>query len=74
MSVPPPICPDLLRTVAACGDPTFIVDEKRLITHWNAAAADAFGKPASEVRGKPCYEVIAGTDGRGKPVCRPKCQ
>lgn len=74
MSVPPPICPDLLRTVSACGDPAFIVDADRNITHWNAAAAEAFGKAASEVRGRPCHEVIAGLDGRGKVVCRPKCQ
>ena len=74
MSALPPICPDLLRTISACGDPAFVVDEKRTIVLWNAAAADAFGRPFADVRGKPCHEVIAGIDGHGKPLCKPTCQ
>lgn len=74
MSVPPPICPELLRTVAACSDPAFVVDESRTIVLWNAAAAEAFGRPLADVRGRPCHEVIAGIDGHGKALCTATCQ
>ncbi len=68
------LCPDLLRSIDACGDSVFVVDDGWTIVHWNAAAEAAFGHSAAEVRGRPCYEVIAGIDGGGREVCRARCE
>ncbi len=68
------LCPDLLRSIDACGDSVFVVDEGWTIVHWNPVAEAAFGRSAAEVRGRPCYEVIAGIDGGGREVCRARCE
>ncbi|MEK7861489.1 MAG: LuxR C-terminal-related transcriptional regulator [Chloroflexota bacterium] len=68
------LCPDLLRAFNACGDPVFVVDERWVIVQWNAAAEAAFGRAAADVRGKHCYDVLAGMDAGGRQVCRARCE
>ena len=43
------LCPDLLRSIDACGDSVFVVDEGWTIVHWNPVAEAAFGRSAAEV-------------------------
>jgi len=68
------LCPGLLRTIHACGDPVFVVDEWWTILHWNKSAEAAFGRPAADVVGQRCYEVIAGLNDGGREVCRIHCE
>lgn len=39
------------------------------ITAWSSDAAAFFRLPAEAVLGKPCAEVVGGTDGFGRPLC-----
>lgn len=68
------LCPDLLRTIDACGDPIFVVDERWTILHWNKSAELAFGWAAADAVGQRCYEVICGVDDGGREVCRVHCE
>lgn len=67
------LCPSWLRTINACGDPVFVVDERWTILQWNKSAETAFGYAAADVLGQRCYEVIAGVDDGGREVCRVHC-
>ena len=58
----------------ACGDPIFVVGDQGQIVHWNPVAEVTFGRAAADARGRPCHEVIAGIDGGGRQVCRPRCE
>ncbi len=68
------LCGSLLRTAETCGDPMFIVAEDYSIVHWNAAAENVLGVPASEALGRPCFELLKGTTRAGRPLCHPRCQ
>ncbi len=74
MADPSEIGAELQRTLEACGDPAFVVDDRWSIVEWNKAAETAFRRPRSEVRGLRCYEVIAGVDDVGREVCRLHCE
>lgn len=63
---------ELKELVESTGEATFAVDGAGLIAAWNAAAERMFDLPATEVVGKPCGEIICGTDECG-PVCSPEC-
>lgn len=68
------LCPELIRAISACGDPAFVVGEDWVVLHWNKAAEAAFERPAAEVEGHPCYDVIAGIDDDGRQLCRLHCE
>lgn len=55
-------------------DSLFVTDERQRVVHWSASAERTFGYTAAEVLGRPCYEVVAGLNLSGHPVCRPDCQ
>ncbi len=74
MEGPEALCPDLLRTIDACGDPVFVADERWTILHWNKSAEAAFGRAAADVLGQRCFDVIAGIDDAGREVCRVHCE
>lgn len=74
MEVSRGLCPGLLSTLHACGDPVFLVDERLTIVHWNPAAENAFGRTAADVLGQPCYDVVAGINGDGRQVCQSRCE
>ena len=44
-----------------------------LIRDWNPACERLTGVSAGEAEGRPCWEVIAGSDGNGGVVCHPGC-
>ncbi len=74
MDNPQQLAPGMLRSIDAAGDPVFIVGERWNILHWNRAAEEAFGRSANDVRGRLCYEVMAGVDDSGRQVCRLHCE
>lgn len=52
----------------------FVSDARQRIVAWSPSAERLFGRPASEVLGRRCYEVVAGTEPDGHPVCRRDCR
>jgi len=55
------------------GDPLFRCDESQRVVEWNDAAARLTGIERREAVGRRCWDVIAGTDDAGRPVCHPGC-
>ncbi len=45
------------------------LDSQGRIRAWGSGAAAFFRLPAEQVLGKPCAEVVRGTDGFGRPLC-----
>ena len=45
------------------------LDPRGCIRAWGPGAAAFFRLPAEQVLGKPCAEVVRGTDGFGRPLC-----
>jgi PAS domain S-box-containing protein len=67
------VAEDLLEVLGNTQDGVFVVDGKQRILVWNKAAQQILGYEASEVLGRPCYEVIAGDlVGKGHE-CRQDC-
>lgn len=64
---------DLLRLLARSADGVFAVDGKQRIMFWSKAAEELLGRPAKQVLGKHCYEVVLGRDYEGHPFCRRNC-
>jgi PAS domain S-box-containing protein len=58
--------------VQGTADPAFSVDGSGTIVAWNAAAEAFFGVPADQAIGRPCGDVVRGSDECG-PVCSPNC-
>lgn len=63
----------MLRLLARSADGVFAVDSDQQVISWSAAAEDLTGQRAHDVIGKPCYEVVAGTDYQGQIFCRRNC-
>jgi len=74
MDSPVGLPPDLLRSLDACGDPVIVVGERWDIVHWNDAVETTFGQTADDVRGRRCYELVAGIDDGGREICRLHCE
>jgi DNA-binding CsgD family transcriptional regulator len=55
------------------GDAVVVVDEKRRIRHWNAAAEALTGISASAALGRNCWDVVGGRTDGGTVVCGPAC-
>ncbi len=49
------------------------VNAQYRIVGWNRGAEQLFGRTVQQALGQPCYEVIAGADGQGSPVCGRNC-
>lgn len=63
----------LFRLLERTGDAAFTADQEGVIRSWNKAAERLFGYPAAQVMGRPCADVMRGTDGAGAPVCAADC-
>jgi DNA-binding CsgD family transcriptional regulator len=50
------------------------VDESLRIVGWSETMADITGVAGSAALGRPCWELVAGCDERGEPVCAPDCR
>jgi DNA-binding CsgD family transcriptional regulator len=59
----------LARTAAAA----FAVDTDDKIVYWNAGAEKLLGRAASDTLGKPCHEVLGGSDPFGNRYCSARC-
>ncbi len=63
---------EIKRMTDSTSDPTFAIDSEGTIVAWNRAAEDLFDTPASDSIGRPCREIIQGSDECG-PVCSADC-
>jgi PAS domain S-box-containing protein len=63
---------EIKQLVDSTSDSAFVVDSSGLIVAWNRAAEEMFQKPAAEVMGRPCGQILQGTNERG-PVCSRDC-
>lgn len=59
---------ELIQFVHGTGEAAYVLDPNGLITAWNQAAVDFFGKQGAEVIGKYCSDVLHGVD-----ECGHKC-
>ena len=58
--------------VTSTADPAFAVDLLGSISAWNSAAADLFGLSEAQALGRPCHELLKGTD-EGGVTCSDHC-
>ncbi len=63
----------MLRLLARSADGVFAVDTDQQVISWSTAAEELTGQRAEDVIGKPCYEIVAGTDYQGQIFCRRNC-
>lgn len=49
------------------------VDEDLRVVGWSETMADITGIGGDAALGRSCWEVLAGSDERGEPVCAPDC-
>jgi PAS domain S-box-containing protein len=64
---------NLLEALTHTADGAYVIDAQQRITFWNRAAEDLLGYSAEEVLGRSCYQVFAGRDETGCPICRQRC-
>lgn len=53
--------------------PVWISDPRGKINYVNRRAETLLGVTAEDCRGRPCHEVIGGSDGSGRSICGPDC-
>lgn len=71
---PPPELPVLsLLHALRSSDAIFVSDGRQRVVAWSDEAERVLGHPAEAVIGRLCYQVIAGTEPSGHPVCRRDC-
>ena len=63
---------EIKKMAESTSDPAFAVDGEGLIVAWNRAAEALFALPASQAIGRPCGEIVQGTDECGS-VCSQNC-
>jgi PAS domain S-box-containing protein len=66
-------CSIPLPSLVGSTDALFVVDGQQRVRYWDRTAEQLLGYRAEEVIGRPCYDVVAGSDGRSHPVCRKDC-
>ncbi len=54
-------------------DGLFVTDGRQRVVLWSPSAEAILGHPAASALGRPCYELIAGTEPSGHPICRRGC-
>jgi DNA-binding CsgD family transcriptional regulator len=64
---------DAPRITDSTSDASFAIDERGQILSWNRGAERLLGYRASDVLGKPCHEVICGSDIFGNRYCSGDC-
>ncbi len=62
-----------LKIVNGMTEPAFAVDEKHRLIAWSEGLEKLLGYKARSVLGKPCYEIISGTDVFENRFCDPHC-
>ena len=64
---------DASRITDSTSDASFAIDERMQILSWNRGAVRLLGHRARDVLGKPCHEVIYGSDIFGNRYCNEDC-
>jgi DNA-binding CsgD family transcriptional regulator len=64
---------DVLDRIAHSDDAVFALDGNDLVILWNKSCEDLTGRPAYQVLGKRCYDVLCGRDVYGNMYCCPSC-
>ena len=64
---------DAPRITDSTSNASFAIDERGRILSWNRAAERLLGYRARDVLGKPCHEVICGSDIFGNRYCNEDC-
>ena len=64
---------DTLDRISRSGEAAFAMDGGNRITHWNKACERLLGKPARQVLGKHCQDVMCGRDVNGNLYCHAAC-
>ncbi|NIV36736.1 MAG: PAS domain-containing protein [Anaerolineae bacterium] len=64
---------EFLQLFECAGDGVWAVDADQRIILWNEAAEELLGYTAEEAMGRSCYDLLAGRDLGGRPVCRARC-
>jgi len=64
---------DAPRITDSTSDASFAIDESGRILSWNRGAERLLGYRARDVLGKPCHEVICGSDIFGNRYCNEDC-
>lgn len=64
---------EFLQFFQNTGDGVWAADADQRIILWNATAEQWLGYSAEEALGQFCYELLAGRDLGGRPVCRARC-
>ena len=63
---------EIAKFLGGTSDPAFAVDGLGNIVAWNNGAESAFGISSETALGRPCHEVICGTDENGA-ICSLEC-
>lgn len=63
---------EIKRMVASTSDAAFAVDGEGSVVAWNSAAESLFALPATGAVGRPCRDIVQGTDECGV-VCSQEC-
>ncbi|MEE9248646.1 MAG: PAS domain S-box protein [Dehalococcoidia bacterium] len=65
--------PDILELIGNADEGVYAVDSEQKIILWNGRAQEILGYSSEEVIGRYCYDLIAGTDDKGKMQCDKNC-
>ena len=64
---------EVLERIARSGEAVFALDGNDLIILWNKACEKLLGRPAYQVLGRRCYDVLCGRDVYGNRYCGASC-
>ena len=64
---------DVLEQIAKSDDAVFAFDANDLVILWNKGCERLLGRPAYEVLGRHCYDIMCGRDAFGNMYCCPSC-
>jgi DNA-binding CsgD family transcriptional regulator len=64
---------EVLERIAQSGEAVFAFDGNDLIILWNKACERLLGRPAYQVLGRRCYDVLCGRDAYGNRYCGASC-
>ena len=64
---------DVLEQIAKSEDAVFAFDANDLVILWNKGCERLLGRPAYEVLGRHCYDIMCGRDAFGNMYCCPSC-
>jgi DNA-binding CsgD family transcriptional regulator len=64
---------ETLDRIARSGEAVFAIDPSDRIILWNKKCEELLSRPARNVLGKRCYDVLAGRDAQGNVYCYRNC-